>query len=327
MILPTLKDIESAAKIVYETMPATPQYSWPLLNTLMGCETWVKHENHTPVGAFKLRGGLVYFSHLSQLPNKPLGVVSATRGNHGQSVGLAAAKYQIPATIVVPKGNSVEKNSAMKALGVELIEMGEDFQESLEYAQQLAEQRDWHLVPSFDRQLLSGVSSYCLELLNAVEALDKVYVPIGLGSGICSMIATRNALNLKTQIIGVVSTKARAYAESFLQGHKVESPVSTKIADGMACRTPNQEALEIILQGVDHVVEVSDEEVCAAIEAIYQCTHNLSEGAGAAATAAALQEKALNKNKKIAVVLTGGNIDQSLFQQVLSHDPQFNELN
>ena len=319
-MLPSLADIESAAKIVYSDMPATPQYRWSLLCERLQLDVWLKHENHTPVGAFKLRGGLVYFSHLASSGNVPAGVIAATRGNHGQSVGFAARRYGIPATIIVPHGNSVEKNAAMKALGVELIVHGDDFQAAREYATVLAEERSLHMVPSFHPHLIAGVATYSLELLRAVPDIEVVYVPIGLGSGICGLLAARNALGLKTEVVGVVSSHANSYAQSFIAGRAIESPVTTKLADGMAVRTPEPEALEIICQQVERIVEVSDEEVAAAMRILFECTHNVCEGAGAAPLAAAIQQKSLLGKRKIAAVVTGGNVDRELFRAVLEGD-------
>jgi threonine dehydratase len=318
MKLPTLAEIESAAEIVYANMPPTPQYAWPLLSERLGTELWVKHENQTPVGAFKIRGGLVYFEHLARSGSLPDGVISATRGNHGQSIAYAAGRHGVPVTIVVPRGNSREKNAAMRALGADLVEHGEDFQESLEYAIEQARERSLHLVPSFHPLLIAGVATYSLELFRAVPGLQVVYVPIGLGSGICGMIAARDALGLSTRIVGVVSSHAVAYARSFEAGKLLESPVSTQLADGMACRTPQPEALTIIRQGAERIVDVSDAEVAAAMRMLFECTHNLCEGAGAAALAAALKERAELKGTKVAVVATGGNVDRALFAEVLA---------
>jgi len=314
---PSRTELESAARIVYSSMAPTPQYNWPLLSQRLGAQIWVKHENHTPVGAFKIRGGLVYFHHLAASTDRPTGVISATRGNHGQSVGFAASRMGIPATIVVPYGNSVEKNAAMRALGAELIEHGQDFQESLEFAGELAQERKLHMVPSFHPLLVTGVATYSLELLRAVPDLDTVYVPIGLGSGICGMLAARDALGLKTEVVGVVSAQAPAYAHSIAVGQLMSHPVSTEIADGMACRTPNSEALEIIRGGVDRIVQVTDDEVREAMRLLFECTHNTSEGAGAAATAAALQERSRIAGSRIAVVMSGGNVDREVFGRVL----------
>jgi len=313
----TLEDIISASRIVYSDMQATPQYRWPLLCERLGTEIWVKHENHSPIGAFKVRGGLVYFAHLMQSNNVPAGVISATRGNHGQSIGYVAQRYGIPVTIFVPHGNSVEKNAAMQALGVELIEHGDDFQEAREFAVTYAHEHSLHMVPAFHPWLVAGVATYSLELLQAVADIDVVYVPIGLGSGICGMMAARDALKLKTRVVGVVSSHASAYAKSFDAGHPVDSPVTTQLSDGMACRTPEPAALELIMRGVDRIVQVTDDEVSAAMRMMFECTHNVCEGAGAAALAAAKQEAEQIAGSKVAVVATGGNIDQDVFARVL----------
>ena len=313
----SLAGLEAASRIVHAGMAPTPQYCWPLLSERLGAELWVKHENHTPVGAFKIRGGLVYFHHLANSGQKPAGVISATRGNHGQSVGYAASRQGIAATIVVPHGNSVEKNAAMRALGVELIEHGDDFQAAREYAGAVALERSLHMVPSFHEHLVAGVASYSLELLRAVANLDVVYVPIGLGSGICGMLAARDALGLRTEVVGVVSAQAPAYALSFAARRLVESPATTRIADGMACRMPDPGALEMIWRGVDRIVPVSDDEVEAAMRLLFECTHNTSEGAGAAATAAAFQEKSRLAGRRVAVVMSGGNVDREVFARVL----------
>ena len=313
----TLDDITSASLVVYKEMQPTPQYCWPMLAERLGTQLWVKHENHSPVGAFKIRGGLAYFDHLVRSGQVPKGVIGATRGNHGQSVGYAARRYNIPATIVVPHGNSLEKNAAMRALGVELIEYGDDFQASREFAQNLAKERGLHLVPSFHRLLVAGVATYSLELFKGVNDIDVVYVPIGLGSGICGMLAARDALNLRTQVVGVVSAHAQAYAKSFSAGFPVESPVTTRLSDGMACRVPEPEALELIIKGVDRIVQVSDDEVSTAMRMMFECTHNVCEGAGAAALAAAFQEKSRLAGSRVAVVASGGNIDKDVFADVL----------
>jgi len=315
--LPKLKQLEHAASIVYETMAPTPQYAWPLLKAQLGAEIWVKHENHTPIGAFKLRGGLAYFHDLAKHKDRPLGVISATRGNHGQSVGYAARRYGMSATVVVPHGNSVEKNAAMRALGVGLVEHGADFQAARERALWIAQQRGLHMVPSFHPLLVQGVASYSLELLRAVQDLDVAYVPIGLGSGICGMIAAREALKLKTEIVGVVSELAPAYALSFEQKRAVEHPVSTRIADGMACRTPEPEALEILWQGMARVVRVTDDEVEEAMRLMYSATHNVAEGAGAAGLAAATKDRARLAGRKAAVILCGANVDRDVFARIL----------
>ena len=299
-------------------MKPTTQQRWPLLDARAGTAVWVKHENHTPVGAFKVRGGLVYFNDLARRPDRVKGVVAATRGNHGQSVAFAATRYGIPVAVVVPHANSVSKNRAMQALGAELIERGHDFQASLEATAEIAEQRGWLCMPSFHELLARGVGTYSVELLNAAPEIATLYVPIGLGSGICGAVAARDALNLKTQIVGVVSAAAPAYARSFEQGQAVSHDVSTRIADGMACRTPNAQALDIIRNGVERIVEVTDDEVEEAMRAIYDDTHNVAEGAGAAGLAALMKEKNRLRGRTAAVVLTGANVDSDVFGRVLA---------
>ncbi len=316
-LLPTLNQMERAATIVYQTMAPTPQYAWPLLKAQLGAEIWVKHENHTQIGAFKVRGGLTYFQDLAKQKNRPVGVISATRGNHGLSVGFAAKHYGIQATVVVPHGNSIEKNAAMRALGVGLVEHGADFQAARERASWIAQQRGLHMVPSFHPLLVQGVGTYSLELLRAVPDLDVAYVPIGLGSGICGIIAAREALKLKTEIVGVVSEHAPAYALSFEQRRAVEHPVSTRIADGMACRTPEPEALEILWQSMARVVRVTDDEVEDAMRLIFSATHNVAEGAGAAGLAAATKERERLAGRKAAVILSGANVDRDAFARII----------
>lgn len=314
---PSLASLEGAAALIYESMPPTPQYRWPLLESRVGTEVWVKHENHTPTGSFKVRGGLVYFDDMCRA-GKLAGVVTATRGNHGQSVGFAARRYGIPATIVVPHGNSVEKNAAMQALGVELIERGRDFQAASEAAAEIATQRGWHRLPSFHPLLVCGVGTYALELFRAVPDLDTVYVPIGMGSGLCGVIAARDALELDTRVVGVVSALAPAFALSFRENRVISHEVTTRIADGMACRTPVREALDIARQGAERIVEVTDEEVEGAMRALFADTHNVAEGGGAASLAALLQERDEMRGRKTAIILSGGNVDSDVYSRVLT---------
>ena len=314
----SLQDVEDAAAIVYAAMPPTPQYAWPLLAGRTGCEVWVKHENHTPTGAFKVRGGLVYMDRLKRDRREVAGVISATRGNHGQSIAMAGARAGIAATIVVPEGNSVEKNAAMRAFGAELVEAGHDFDAARESAMRLAGERGLSMVPSFHRDLVRGVATYALELFRAAPLLDTVYVPIGLGSGICGTIAVRDALGLSTKVVGVVSTEAPAYALSFAAGKVVATNSADTMADGMAVRGPDAAALEIILKGADRIVEVSDAEIATAMRAYYEDTHQLTEGAGAAALAALLQERERMAGKRVGLILSGGNIDRPLYLRALA---------
>ncbi len=317
MKLPTLCEIEAAAEVVYREFQATPQYRWALLSQRLGTDCWVKHENHTPVGAFKLRGGLTYFDQLKRRGLLPASVISATRGNHGQSIGWAARAHSVPCSIVVPLGNSLEKNAAMRALGVTLIEHGTDFQESREHAICLAAQSGAHMVPSFHPDLLSGVSTYWWEFFKAVPQADVIYVPIGQGSGACAAIAAKLALGHKARIVGVVSAHATTYADSLMAGRIVEAPVSTLLADGMACRVADQAALNIMKPHIDHVIKVSDAEVAQAMRDIYADTHNVAEGAGAAGFAAAMQERHLLRDQVVGITLSGGNVDAATLAKVL----------
>lgn len=317
MKLPSLQDIEAAAQVVYREFQATPQYRWALLSQRLGTDCWVKHENHTPVGAFKIRGGLTYFDQLKQHGALPSAVISATRGNHGQSIGWAARAHGVQCSIVVPHGNSVEKNAAMRALGVTLIEFGTDFQASREHALALAAQSGAHMVPSFHPDLLSGVSTYWWEFFKAVPQLDVVYVPIGQGSGACAAIAAKLALGHRARIVGVVSAHATTYADSLAVGRVVEAPVSTQLADGMACRVADQAALSIMAPHLDHIVQVTDAEVAQAMRDLFTDTHNVAEGAGAASFAAAMQERHLLQGQVVGTTLSGGNVDAAVLAKVL----------
>jgi threonine dehydratase len=315
--LPTIDEIKEAQDLVYAVMPPTPQIVWPLLCERLGAEVWVKHENHTPIGAFKARTAVVYTAELFRGSKGIQGLVTATRGNHGQSVVLAARRFNVPAHIVVPQGNSTEKNAAMRAQGADLIEFGSDYQESKEYAQKLANENGWHFVPPYHRDIVKGVATYWLEFFSAVSDLDIVYVPIGQGSGICACCAVRNGLNLRTKIVGVVADGAPAYALSFEAGRKIAAPVTTLLGDGMACRVPDDASLAVVLENVDRVVRVSEEEMRNAMKIYFTDTHNVVEGAGAAGLAAALKEKDTLQGKRIGLVATGGNVDHDVFARVL----------
>ncbi|HLY40678.1 MAG TPA: threonine dehydratase [Terracidiphilus sp.] len=318
MTLPSLQQIHEARDLLSRYMPPTPQYTWPLINERLGTEAWIKHENHTPVGAFKLRGAILYIDWLRKTQPDLHGVVAATRGNHGQGVAMAARLHGVACTIVVPHGNSVEKNRAMRAQGAELIEEGQDFQASLEFARQLAKERGLAMVDSFHERLVMGTATYALEFFEGTPGLDAVYVPIGLGSSISGVSAARNALKLGTEIVGVVAAASPSYALSFRERRVVEAPARTVIADGLACRMPNAAAMEIIWNNVARIVEVEEEEIESAMRALYQDTHNLAEGAAAAALAGALKEKERNRGRRIGMVLTGGNVDAAVFARVLA---------
>jgi len=320
MPLPSLDQIREAQTVVYRHIPATPQYTWPLINQRLGAEAWIKHENHSPVGAFKLRGALVYMDWLSRSKPGLAGVVAATRGNHGQGVAMAARIFGLKAVIVVPHGNSKEKNRATLAQGAELVEHGSDFQESLEFARTLAAERGFAMIDSFHERLVMGTATYALEFFQAVPPLETVYVPIGLGSSICGVSAARNALGLRTKVVGVVASQSPSYALSFKTRQIVEAPSNTAIADGLACRKPNVQAMEVIWENVARIVEVTDLEIAQAMRIFFQDTHNLAEGAGAAALAAAIKEKDSMQGKRIGIVLTGGNVDRDLYRKVLAEE-------
>ena len=312
------EEVEQARATVRRFVPPTPQYAWPLLRERLGTTVWVKHENHTPAGAFKVRGGMTYFGALARREPAVRGVISATRGNHGQSVGWGARRFGLEATIVVPHGNSVEKNAAMRALGVTLVEHGEDFQAARAIA--LAAERGLHMVPSFHRDLVLGVMSYWVEFFESFPPGEEpavVYVPIGQGSGFCAAAAARAHTGRRSRLVGVVSAHATTYLDSFRDRRVVEAPVSTQLADGMACRIADAEALEIVLREADDVIAVTDDEVAAAMRILFADTHNVAEGAGAAGLAAVVRDRARAGGRSVGFALTGGNVDSAVFARVL----------
>jgi threonine dehydratase len=317
MPLFTIDELEAATTIVRTFVPQTPAYAWPLLCNRLGVEVIVKHENHTPTGSFKARGALVYVAALLRQGHRPKGLVTATRGNHGQSVAVAAARNDLPCVVVVPEGNSTEKNAAMQAFGAELIIAGIDFDESRAVAAQIERERGYHLVPSFHRELVTGVATYAHELFAVWSGLDAVYVPVGMGSGICGLITVRDLLGLKTEIVGVVADNAPAFALSFEAGRPVPTASARTFADGLACRDPQLEPLEIIRHGTARIIRVSDDEIAQAVRVIYTDTHNVAEGAGAAPLAALIKERGQQTGKRVGVIQCGGNIDMPMFHQIL----------
>ena len=320
MNTPSVQDVLDARPRVYAALQPSPLLRHPLLDAWTGCDTWVKHENHLPTGAFKIRGGLNLVAQLTA-DERRRGVVSASTGNHGQSMAFACASQGVPCRIFVPAGNNPDKNAAMRAFGATLVEHGEDFQESSEHAARLAAQLGLHRVPSYHRDLVRGVATGWLELFRAAPSLDIVFVPIGLGSGLCAAAAARAAAGSRARLVGVVSSHAPAYALSFEARRSVSAPVSTRLADGMACRVPDPTALSILLEHVDEVVRVTDDEVARAMKALYVDTHNVAEGAGAASLAAALQWRdarpAALAGRRVAVTLCGANVDHEVFAEVL----------
>ncbi|MEO7397909.1 MAG: threonine dehydratase [Ilumatobacteraceae bacterium] len=314
----SLDDLRVATEVVRRHLPATPQYAWPLLGQRIGTETWVKHENHTPTGAFKVRGGLTYVDRLVRERPHVKGLVSATRGNHGQSIALAGTAVGLPVAIVAPHGNSPDKNAAMRAWGAELIEHGHDFQAAREHAEALAVERGFELVPSFHADLVVGVATYALELFEAVDALDAVYVPVGMGSGICGLIAVRDLLGLSTEIVGVVAERAPATALSFAAGRAISTDTAATFIDGVACRVPDPVAIDAIIAGAARIVQVSEDACADAVRLLYETTHNLAEPAGAVATAGLVLERDRQAGKRVATILCGGNLDASLLTDLLA---------
>lgn len=315
--LPSLGEIQAAGELIYRFMRPTALYSWPLLCERAGTQIWVKHENQTPTGAFKARTAIAYVAELMKREPATRGLITATRGNHGQAVALAARQFGIPATILVPHGNSREKNAAMRAQGGTLIEYGADYQEAREKAMALGAEQGLHMVPPYHYDIVRGVATYWMELFSSLKDLDVAYVPIGMGSGICAATAVRNGLKLKTKLVGVVSEQAPSYALSFEQRKVVEAAAATKVADGMACRKPDEEALAVMLESIDHIVRVTDGEVEESMRHMFTDTHNVVEGAGAAGLAAALKEKEALRGKRVAVIATGSNVDREVYARIL----------
>jgi threonine dehydratase len=312
-----LGELEQAAELVHKVVLPTPQYAWPKLARRLGCRVWVKHENHTPTGAFKVRGGLVYLDRLVRAQPRMAGVISATRGNHGQSISFAAARAGVPATIYVPQGNSPDQNASMAAFGATVVEFGRDFDEARHEAHRVATERGLHFVPSFHRDLVAGVASYALELFRAVGDLDAVYVGVGMGSGICGLMAVRDALGHKTEIIGVSAANAPSSALSFEAGRPVQTSSALTFADGLATREPNADAIETICRGAARVLTVSEDAIAEAVRTYFDATHQVAEGAGAAPLAALIQDPQRNKYKSIGAVMTGGNIERARLLAIL----------
>jgi threonine dehydratase len=317
MQAPDLEQLEQATEEIYPYMSPSSQLQWPLLSERCGCRVWVKHENHNPTGAFKVRGGLLYIGRLVRREPNVKGVVTATRGNHGLSIAFAAARHNLPCVVVVPEGNNPEKNLAIKALGAELVIHGRDFDEAIPHSHALADRHGFHRLPSFHEDLVCGVASYSMEFLKARPELERVYVSIGLGSGVCGMICARNALGMNTEIIGVSADGADCYARSFAAGRCVSTPSADTLADGMAVREPNPEALALMLDNLARVVTVTESEIMQAMAHYFTDTHNVAEGAGAAPLAALLHEGAPSPEAAIGLVLSGGNAERTLYGQVL----------
>jgi threonine dehydratase len=315
-----LAELEHAAELVHKVVSPTPQYHWPKLSRRAGCSVWVKHENHTPTGAFKVRGGVVYMDRLKRSVPELAGVITATRGNHGQSIAYSAARASVPATIYVPYGNSPDQNLSMSAFGATVVEHGKDFDEAKHEAHRVAGLHGLHLVPSFHRDLVAGVATYALEMFRVLRDLDAVYVGIGMGSGICGLISVRDALGLKTEIVGATPINAPATARSFAARRATNAASALTFADGLATRQPDPVAIETICRGAARIVEVSEDSIAEAMRFYWDDTHQIPEGAGAAPLAALLQERERMTGKKVGLIMTGGNIERARLRQVLDGD-------
>jgi threonine dehydratase len=314
----TCTELEAAVQLVRRTMPPTPQYAWPRLAAMLGCEVWVKHENHTPTGAFKVRGGIVYMDALKRTDPGVTGVITATRGNHGQSTAFSAARAGLAATIYVPHGNAADQNAAMRSFGATVIEFGQDFDEARAECARLAAERGLHFIAPFHRELMRGVATYALELFEAVGDLDTVYVPIGMGSGICGVITVRDLLGLKTEIVGVVARNAPAWTLSFAAGRPVPTETARTFADGIATRQPQPEPFAVIRHGAARILALDEDEIAEAVRVYFHTTHQVAEGAGAAPLAALMRERDRMRGRRVAVILTGCNIDAAVYGRLLA---------
>lgn len=313
-----MRELDAAARLVHGQMDPTPQYQWPQVSAATGAETWIKHENHGPVGAFKARGAITFIDWLRRTHPDCPGIITATRGNHGQAQARAATRAGLCAVVYVPKGNSAEKNAAMRSFGAELREHGEDFDAAREEAMRAAAAEGLFPVPPFHAELVRGVATCGLELLRAAPPLDTVYVPVGCGSGLCGMIAARDALGLATEVVGVVAANAPGARLSFEAGRVIETNAARTFADGMAVRVPVQAALDIYRRGAARILAVTEAEIAAAVRLLFAATHNVAEGAGAAALAALMQERGPMRGRRAGVILSGGNIDTGWFCTLLA---------
>lgn len=312
-----LEELRKCADFISTYLPKTSQIKWPLLSERFQCSVFVKHENHLPTGSFKVRGGIWAIGQLKD--KKTFGnIIAATRGNHGQSVAFAASKFDKKAIVVVPYGNNEDKNQAMKAMGAELIEYGDDFDTALAYAQELSRKKNFEFVPSFHPMLVVGVATYGYEFMTSVKGLDVVYIPIGLGSGIAGFIAAKEALGIDVDVVGVVAERADAYASSW-ESEKVRTTEhANTIADGLAVRAPSEAALKFLIGKVNRIIRVSERQIMEAVKIILSDCHNLVEPAGAASLAGLIKEQEEVVGKRVGIVLTGSNIEQKTLIKILS---------
>jgi threonine dehydratase len=317
-VLPTYSDVLRARALLARVLPRTPTFSYPALSTELGCEFFVKHENHQPVGAFKVRGGVNLISALPE-EEKRRGVITATRGNHGLSIAYAARLFGVRAVIVVPHGNNPEKNEAIRSYGAELIEHGKDFDEAREYVEEVVAVEGLRYIHSANEALMiAGVGTYALELFEDVPDLDSVLVPVGLGSGISGTCLVRAEVSPETRVIGVQAERAPSVYLSWKEKRRVVTESADTFADGLATRVPAAMTLELIQRHVDDFVTVSEEALARAVRDLLRYTHNLAEGAGAAPLAAARSLGAKLRGQRVAMILTGGNIDSATLQRLLA---------
>ncbi len=314
---PGFEDVLRAREVVSRHLPRTPAWTYPALNAELGFELWIKHENHQPVGAFKVRGGVNLLASLAP-DERARGVIAATRGNHGLSVAWAARRFDVHATIVVPHGNNPEKNEAMRALGAELVEHGRDFDEAREQVETLVKQHGYRYVHSANEPLLiAGVATAALELFEDVSGLDALFVPVGLGSGVCGAALARAEKSPATRLIGVQAERAPAIWRSWLERRPVSTASADTFADGLATRVPAELTLRLMLRDLDDFLLVSEAAMARAVADLLRFTHNLAEGAGAAPLAAAQTLRERLAGRRVAMILSGGNIDTATLRRVL----------
>lgn len=317
MEFPSFEDALRARELVMQHLRRTPTWSYPALSRELGCELFIKHENHQPIGAFKVRGGISLMASLSDL-ERGRGVVAATRGNHGLSLAYAARLFGTRAVIVVPHGNNPEKNEAMRALGAELVEYGRDFDEACQQAERLVASQGLRYIHSAEEPaMLAGVASLGIELFEDVPDLDYVFVPVGLGSGICGICLARGVLSPRTQVVGVQAERAPSIYLSWKQKRLVTTESADTFADGLATRVPAELTLEVIQRDVADFVAVGEGAIAWAIRDLLRYTHNLAEGAGAAPLAAIRERRDWVRGKRVAMIMSGGNIDTATLKRVL----------
>ena len=317
----TREALDAAVALVGQVVPPTPQYRWPRLCEALGTEMWLKHEDQTPTGAFKVRGGVVYVDDVRrrrEAGEAVAGIASATRGNHGQSLALSGTRLGVPVLVGVPECNSADQNRAIEAHGAELLVAGADFEETRAQVAREAERRGYELVPAFHPLLVAGVATYWLEFFTVRPDLDVVYVAIGMGSGICAAIGVRDLLGLDTEVVGVVTEGAPTWALSLEAGEVVPTDAARTWCDGVATRNPPPEAFDVVRRGAARVLRVSDEQAADACRLLFDTTHHVAEGAAGVVLAGAWQERDRLRGREVGAVLCGANVDRDVFREVLA---------